>query len=113
MVPSKEGPSKKGVPQEEVEEFLRLIRKCNYKVVDQLNLTPSKIFILSLLLSSEAHRIVVLNILNEAHVTHDITMSQFDEIVANITASNYLGFTNDELPPERQAHNKPLHISIK
>lgn len=32
-----EGPSKKGEPQEETDEFLRLIRKSDYKVVDQLN----------------------------------------------------------------------------
>lgn len=37
VVGSGEGPSKKGMPQEEVEEFLRLIRKSDYKVVDQLN----------------------------------------------------------------------------
>lgn len=61
--------------QEEVEEFLRLIRKNDYKVIDQLNHTPSKIYILSLLLSSEAHRGALLKILNEAHVTHDITVN--------------------------------------
>lgn len=33
-VVSWEGPSKKGVPQEEAEEFLRLIRKSDYKVID-------------------------------------------------------------------------------
>lgn len=31
---SREGPTKKGVPQEEVEEFWRLIMKSDYKVVD-------------------------------------------------------------------------------
>lgn len=82
-------------------------------MVDQLNHTPSKISILSLLLSSEAHRGALLKILNEAHVTHDITINQFDEVVANITASSCLGFSNEELPPEGQAHNKALHISVK
>lgn len=51
---SEEGPPKKTVPQEEVEEFLRLIKKSDYRVVDQLNQTPSKIFMLSILLSYEA-----------------------------------------------------------
>lgn len=110
---SGEGPSKKCVPQEETKEFLRLIRKSDYKVVDHLNQTPSKIFILSLLLSSKAHRGDMLKILNEAHVTHHITVNQFDKVVANITARSCLGFNNDELPPKGQAHNKDLHISVK
>ncbi|XP_050877529.1 uncharacterized protein LOC127081302 [Lathyrus oleraceus] len=47
---------KAGVTREKAEEFLRIIKKSNYKVVDQLNQTPSKISMLSLLLNSEAHR---------------------------------------------------------
>lgn len=41
--------------QKETEEFLRIIRKSDYRMVDQLNHTFSKITILSYLLSSEAH----------------------------------------------------------
>lgn len=55
----------------------------------------------------------MLKILNEAHVTQDITINQFDDVVANITASSCLGFSNDELSPEGHAHNKALHISVK
>ena len=42
--------------REEAEEFLRIINMSDYKVVDQLNQTPSKISMLSLFLNSEAHR---------------------------------------------------------
>lgn len=112
VVGSGEGPSKKGLPQEEAEEFSRLIRKSDYKMVDQLNQTPSKISILSLLLSSEACRGALLKILNEEYVTYDIIVEQFDEVVANITTSSYLGFRNDKLPPEGQTHYKGLHISV-
>jgi hypothetical protein len=35
---------KVGVTHEEAEEFLRITKKSDYKVVDQLNQTPSKIF---------------------------------------------------------------------
>lgn len=35
--------AQKATPTDEVEEFLRIIRKSDYKVVDQLNQTPSKI----------------------------------------------------------------------
>ena len=57
------------------------------------------ISMLSLLLSSEAHRAALLKILNEAHVSHDITVNQLDGIVGNIVASNYLTFSDTELPP--------------
>lgn len=87
------------MPQEKVKEFLKLIRKSDYKAVGQLNQKPSKISILSLLLSSEVHRGALLKILNEAHVTQDIIVDQFNKVVANITANNCLGFSNDELPP--------------
>lgn len=101
------------MPREEAEELLRLIRKSDYKVVEQLEQKPPKISILSLLLSSKAHRGDLLKILSEAHLTHNIIVNQFDEIVANITTSSCLGFINGELPPEGKAHNKVVHISVK
>ncbi|GAU52036.1 hypothetical protein TSUD_418760, partial [Trifolium subterraneum] len=62
---------------------------------------------------SEAHREALLKVLNEAHVTRDITVDQFDGVVSNITASGYLGFSEDELPTEGHNHNRALHISVK
>lgn len=56
--------SKKLVQLNEANEFLKLIRKSDYKVVDQLQQTPSKISILSLLLNFEAHREALLKELN-------------------------------------------------
>lgn len=41
--------------QKEAKEFLIIIMKSDYKVVDQVNHIPSNISILSLLLSLEAH----------------------------------------------------------
>ncbi|XP_050919836.1 uncharacterized protein LOC127137415 [Lathyrus oleraceus] len=43
-------------PSNEVDVSLRIIKKSDYRVVDQLNQTPSKILMLSLLICSEAHR---------------------------------------------------------
>lgn len=40
----------------EVGEFLRLVKKSDYKVVDQLNQTPLNIYMLALIMSYEAHR---------------------------------------------------------
>ncbi|WJX95006.1 hypothetical protein P8452_76371 [Trifolium repens] len=97
-------------PKED-DEFLKIIKRSEYKIVDQLNQTPSKISILSLLLNSEAHRKALLKVLNQAHVTEDVTVDHFGEIVANITASSCLSFNDEDLPIEGKAHNKALHIS--
>ncbi|XP_050889365.1 uncharacterized protein LOC127094590 [Lathyrus oleraceus] len=59
---------KKSITFKESQEFLKLIKKSDFKIVDQLNQTPSKISILSLLLSSEVHRKALLKVLNAAHV---------------------------------------------
>ncbi|XP_050909151.1 uncharacterized protein LOC127122922 [Lathyrus oleraceus] len=103
---------KKSITFEGSQEFLKLIRKSDFKIVEQLNQTPSKISIFSLLLSSEAHCKALLKVLNTSHMMQDITVDQFDDVVANITASRYLGFNEVELPPEGKAHNKALHISV-
>lgn len=103
---------KKSITFEESQEFLKLIRKSDFKIVEQLNQTPSKISILYLLLSSETHCKALLKVLNTAHVMQDITVDQFDDVVASITTSRYLGFNEAESPPEGKAHNKALHISV-
>ncbi|XP_050888913.1 uncharacterized protein LOC127094086 [Lathyrus oleraceus] len=101
------------VQSKDAVEFLKLIKRSDYKVVDQLHQTPSKIFILSLLLNSQAHREALLKVLAQAHVTQSITVDQFDGVVANITTCNTLSFSGEELPEDGQNHNRALHISVK
>ena len=62
---------------------------------------------------SEPHRKLLMKILSEAHVAHDISVEKFGGIINNITASNYLTFTVEELPIEGRGHNKALHVSVK
>ncbi|XP_004491697.4 uncharacterized protein [Cicer arietinum] len=100
------------VSNEKAQEFLQIIKQSEYKIVDQLNHTPTRISLLSLLMNSESHRKLLMKILNEAHVTHDITVDKFGGIINNITANNHLTFTDDELPTEGRGHNKALHISV-
>ncbi|XP_050874912.1 uncharacterized protein LOC127078508 [Lathyrus oleraceus] len=108
-----EGSSKKAVTAEEDREFLKIIKKSDYKVVDQLNQTLSKISIISLLMSSKAHRTALLKLSNEAYVAEDISVIHFDDVVANLNASSYLMFTDDDLLPNGREHNMALHISIQ
>jgi len=98
---------------EDSDEILKLIKRSEYKVVDQLLQTPSKISILSLLLNSEAHREALLKVLDQAYVDHEVTLGQFEHIVGNVTSCNNLGFSDEELPAEGKHHNLALHISVK
>ncbi|XP_050916290.1 uncharacterized protein LOC127131407 [Lathyrus oleraceus] len=43
----------------------------------------------------------------------DISVIQFDNVVANLNASSCLMFTDDDLPPNGREHNMTLHISIQ
>ncbi|RDX71630.1 hypothetical protein CR513_48998, partial [Mucuna pruriens] len=67
-------------PQEEM-------RLKMYELLDQMNKTPARISLLSLLLNSESHRSLLLKILYEAHVAQDITMEKFGGYINNITSA--------------------------
>ena len=95
-----------------LDEILKIIKRSDYKIVDQLLQTPSKISILSLLLSSEAHRNILLKVLEQAYVDHEVTVDQFGGIVGNSTACSNLWFSEDELPEVGKHHNLALHISM-
>ncbi|XP_058755175.1 uncharacterized protein LOC131628350 [Vicia villosa] len=97
----------------EMEEFLKIIKKSEYKVVDQLSQTQSKISILQLLLCSETHRNALLRLLSTAFVPPDISVNQLEGVVSNINAGNGLGFTDADLPSEGRNHNRALHISVE
>ncbi|KAA0036942.1 uncharacterized protein E6C27_scaffold86G00180 [Cucumis melo var. makuwa] len=79
---------KKLVTDEEANEFLKIVKQ-------------------------KSHRKVLLDILNKAHVGHDISVEKFSGIIGNITSSNSIVFTDDEIPPEGLGHTKALHIQLK
>lgn len=111
-VPILEETAKKAVTEEEIAEFLKIIRKNEYTVVEQLNRMPAQISILGLLMASEVHRSALFKVLNEAHVPHNISLDKFQHLVGQVLASNTIAFTDDELPPEGTGHNKALHIQV-
>ena len=57
--------------KKEMEEILRIIKKSNYDVVEQLGKTPSKISMMALLLCSEARVKALLKFLETAHVPQE------------------------------------------
>ncbi|KAH1198635.1 hypothetical protein GmHk_18G052175 [Glycine max] len=109
----KEGLQGKTVTLEEAHEFLRLIQQSEFKVVEQLNKTPARISLLELLINSEPHRALLIKVLNDAHVAHDISVEGFEGIVNHITTNNYIAFAEEEIPVEGRGHNKALHVSMR
>jgi hypothetical protein len=97
---------------EDSDEVMKLIKRSEYKIVDQLLQTPSKISILSLLMNSEAHREALMKVLDQAYVEQDVTLGQFGSIVGNVTACNNLSFSDEELPEKGRNHNLALHVSV-
>ncbi|KAI5388506.1 hypothetical protein KIW84_074263 [Lathyrus oleraceus] len=67
------------------DEVLRLIKRSEFNMVEQLLQTPSKISVLSLLMNSEAHREALQRVLD---------------------------FCDEELPEEGRNHNLDLHTSM-
>ncbi|TYK04059.1 uncharacterized protein E5676_scaffold3019G00010 [Cucumis melo var. makuwa] len=65
------------------------------------------------IVKQKPYRKVLLDILNKAHVGHDISVEKFSGIIGNITSSNSIVFTDDEIPPEGLGHTKALHIQVK
>ncbi|TYJ99882.1 Gag-pro-like protein [Cucumis melo var. makuwa] len=59
------------------------------------------------------HPKVQLDILNKEHYGDDILVEKLSGIIGNITSSNSIVFSNDEIPPEGLGHTKALHIQVK
>ena len=78
----------------EVAELMRYFKKSDYKIIDQLSQTPSKISILALLRDSESHRNALMKLLGTSFVPREISVNQFEGIVNSISMSNGLGFTD-------------------
>src|ERR1051325_2174076 len=99
--------------KQEMEEILKIIKKSDYNVVEQLGQTPSKISMFALLLCSEAHANALVKFLKNAHVPQDTTTDQFEVCIASLAANNGLGFSDADLTPAGRKHNKALHISVE
>ena len=92
---------------------MKFIKHNEYSVIEQLNKTPTRIFLLSLFQNSETHRNVFLNALGEAYVTPNISVDGVDQLIGNITIGACIAFTDKEIPPKGRDSTKALHITIK
>ena len=99
--------------KKDMEEILKIIKKSDYNVVEQLGHTPSKISMLALLLCSEAHAKALVKFLKTTHVPQETSANQFEDCVASLTADNGLRFSDADLTPRGRKHNDTLHVSIE
>ncbi|XP_027077130.1 uncharacterized protein [Coffea arabica] len=101
------------VSENEAVDFLKMLKRSEYKIVELLDRMPAQISFLNLLLTSELHREALLKILNEAQVPKDIPVDKFSNIVGNVLAANHITFSDDDLTAEGIGHNKALYISVR
>ncbi|XP_039026468.1 uncharacterized protein LOC120160093 [Hibiscus syriacus] len=104
---------KEPVTENETVEFLNFLKHSEYNNVEQLHKLPSRISILALLLSSEAHRNALLKVLNQTFVPKDLPVEKIDRLVVNIQADNFISFSDDEIPSRMMGNPKALHITIR
>ena len=95
-----------------MDDILKIIKMSDYKIVDQLLQTPSKISIFALLMNSSAHSESLMRVLDQAFVESDMHIYQFSSVVRNITSCNNLSFCDDEFPDEGWNHNLALHLPM-
>jgi len=67
----------KGISAKEAIKFLRIIQQSEFKVIEQVNKTPTRISLLGFLMNSEPHRTLLVKILSEANVAQDISVEGF------------------------------------
>lgn len=98
------------ISDKDVMDFLRLMKRSEYKVIEQLDNASTQIFLLNLLLTSELHRKALLKVLNEAQIPKNIPVDKLSDILGNVLASNHVSYSNDDLTYEGIGHNKALYI---
>ncbi|XP_016729547.1 uncharacterized protein [Gossypium hirsutum] len=101
------------IKEEEAREFLKFIKHSENNVVEQLHKQPARISVLALLLNSEGHRNALLKVLNETYVANDISVNKLDRLVDNISADNFISFSDDEIPPGGMGSTRALHITVR
>ena len=74
-------PTRSAVTEEEAFNFLRMLKKNEYKVIEQLDKMPARISMLNLLLISKLHRETLLKVLTETQVFKNISIDKFTHVV--------------------------------
>ncbi|XP_039040654.1 uncharacterized protein LOC120178982 [Hibiscus syriacus] len=99
--------------KDETMEFLKILKHSEFGVVEQLHKLSASISILSLLLSSEAHRNVLIKVLDQTFVSKELPTEKLERLVAKMQADNIVSFSKDEIPSGMIDNHKALHITVR
>ena len=106
-------PLKPLVTEKEALNFLKLLKRSEYKVMEQFDKMSTQISIMDLLLTSELHREALLKVLGETQISKNIPTDKFTNVVENVLTSNHLTFSYENLTSEGIGHNKALYILVR
>ncbi|XP_040973998.1 uncharacterized protein [Gossypium hirsutum] len=101
------------VTEDEGKKILKFLKHSEYSVVEQLHKQPTRTSVLALLQSSMVQRNALMKVLNETYVAEDISVNKLDRLVNNISADNFISFSDDEIPPGGLGSTKALHITTR
>lgn len=71
----------KSVSEEEAIQFLKPMKHNEYNAIDQLKKMPTKISLMSLILSAKLHQITLQKVLNKAYIPQDMTRDSMEHII--------------------------------
>ncbi|XP_071723482.1 uncharacterized protein [Rutidosis leptorrhynchoides] len=103
----------KPVTDEEVKEFLAMIKASEYNIVDQLRKMPAQISLLELIQTSSVHQKSLMKVLSEIRVPETVEADKVEDFVGSVLLKDMIAFSDEEFPLEGRGHNKALYISIK
>ncbi|KAJ1399773.1 G-patch domain [Sesbania bispinosa] len=95
------------------EEFLRIMKRSEFDVVEQLRKTPARISLLTLILSSEQHRKALQKVLEEAYVKPNVTPENIVNMVDPLKHVNPITFSYEEVITMPEKSPRALHITLK
>ncbi|XP_017648058.1 uncharacterized protein LOC108488280 [Gossypium arboreum] len=101
------------VMEKEAKKFLKFLKHSEYSVVEQLLKQLTRILVLTLLLNSVVHCNALMKVLNETYAADDILVNKLDCLISNISADNFISFSDDEIPPGGMGSTKALHITTQ
>ena len=86
------GESSDAALEKDVNDLIKIIKMSDYKIMDQLWQTPSKISILSLLMNSSAHRESLMRVLDQVFIERDMSLDPINGVVGNIKSCSNISF---------------------
>lgn len=86
------------------------MQKSHMFLIKQLSKTLAQVSILGLLLTSEQHKERFLSIFRKSFVDISITLDRLENMVARVSTSRVITFSEDEIPKGDTVHIKVIYL---